>query len=93
MIMVAALLITHAVGRRWERKGLTFPFTDEAPKKFTGVGAGNTDTDARVLPFVDHAGDRQVDSGAVHSSTFRQSARASAADVDKRTGIRNDQDR
>lgn len=54
---------------------------------------GEKRTDARVLPFVDHAGDRQVDSGVVHSSTFRQSAAQAQLKLTKRPGIRNDQDR
>ena len=58
--------------KRLERRGLTFPFTDESPKKFTGLGAGNTDTDGvRVLPFalalVDHDGDKQIVNGVMHS--------------------------
>ena len=58
--------------KRLEKRGLTFPFTDEAFKKFTGLGAGNTDTDGvRALPFalalVDHAGDKQIVNGIMHS--------------------------
>ena len=58
--------------KRLEKRGLTFPFTDESPKKFTGLGAGNTDTDGvRALPFalalVDHDGDKQIVNGIMHS--------------------------
>ena len=40
---------------------------------FTGLGAGNTDTDGvRALPFalglIDHAGDKQIVNGIMHSN-------------------------
>lgn len=38
---------------RLKKRGLNFPFTNEvSPKKFTGLGAGNTDSDGvRALQF------------------------------------------
>jgi len=58
---------------RLKKRGLTFPFTDEvSPKKFTGLGAGNTGTDGvRAFPFAlaltDPVGGRQIVNGVLHS--------------------------
>ena len=68
---------TTCHSRRWaemaesrlKKRGLTFPFTDEvSPKKFTGLGAGNTGTDGvRAFPFAlaltDPVGGRQIVNG------------------------------
>ena len=72
---------TTCHSRRWaemaegrlKKRGLTFPFTDEvSPKKFTGLGAGNTGTDGvRAFPFAlaltDPVGGRQIVNGIFHS--------------------------